>query len=370
MEFLIETFWYVVPFILVLSILIFVHEFGHYIVAKLNKVKIEEFSLGFGKKLFSRTDKAGTVWKVCAIPFGGYVKMFGDDSAASTPDNEKLKKMTKAEKAVAFQHKKLYQRFSIVLAGPAFNYLFAVLCFILLFMTFGEQFTKPVISEVRVESAAERAGLKVGDNVLYFNSEKIEKFEDIKRISSLNFGKEMPIIVERNGEEVFLKIIPETMELTNRFGETHKEGIIGVLSTEMEFIKHHNPLNAISQSFKYCNQVMAGTLQALGQMINGTRSGKELGGPLKIAKLSKDFAEQGIASLVYFIGILSVNLALINLFPIPVLDGGHLLFYIIEAVVRRPVPEKIQTICFKVGLALILTLAVVITFNDIKSLIS
>jgi regulator of sigma E protease len=368
MDFLVSLFWYTVPFIVVLSILIFVHEFGHYIVAKWCGVKIEEFSMGFGKKLCSRTDKSGTVWKICAVPFGGYVKMFGDADGASTPDNKKLKKMSKKEKALSFQHKKVYQRFAIVLAGPAFNYFFAVLCFILLFMVWGEQFSKPTISEVRKDSAAYSAGIEVGDNVVSFGGQEVEKFEDIKRIASLNFGKTMSITVERNSEAIELEITPETIESVSRFGEVHKEGVIGVLSTEIEFVKYGNPLRAISQSFKYSNQMITGTLQALGQMIMGTRSGAELGGPLKIAKLSKDFASQGVASLIYFIGVLSVNLALINMFPIPVLDGGHLLFFAIEGVVRRPVPEKVQDILYKIGLYFLLTFAVVITFNDLKSL--
>lgn len=368
MDFLISSFWYLIPFLVVLSILIFVHEWGHYLVAKWCGVKIEEFSLGFGKKLCSKTDKSGTVWKICAIPFGGYVKMFGDSDGASTPDNKKLKKMTKAEKKVAFQYKKIYQRFAIVFAGPLFNYLFAVLCFVFLFMTFGEQFTKPIISEIKMDSPAYVAGIETGDNVVSFDNQIVEKFEDIKRIASLNFGKTMPITVDRNGELLDLEITPKTVESVSRFGEVHKEGIIGVLSVEVEFIKHKNPITAVSKSFKSCNQIMAGTLKALGQIITGTRSGAELGGPIKIAKLSKDFAEQGFAALIYFIAILSVNLALINLFPIPVLDGGHLLFFIIEGIIRKPVNEKIQEVCFKVGLALILTLAIVITFNDIKSL--
>ena len=368
MDFIVNVLWYTVPFIVVLSILIFVHEYGHYIVARWCGVKIEEFSLGFGKTLFSRTDKHKTIWKVCAVPFGGYVKMYGDEDASSKSDIKKLKKMTKKQKAVAFPFKKLHQRFAIVLAGPAFNYIFAVLCFVFLFMTFGEQYTKPIVSEVVSESSAEMAGLKSGDTVLVYDGEKIEKFEDIKRISSLNYGKAMPIKVSRDGEVLDLELTPKTLDITNRFGDVQKEGVIGIVSVEIEFVKHGNPLVAVNQSFKACNDIITGTLQAIGQIIMGNRSGKEMGGPLKIAKLSKDFASQGFAALIFFIGVLSVNLALINLFPIPVLDGGHLLFYAIEAVIRRPVPEKIQEVCFKIGLGLILTLAVVITFNDIVTM--
>jgi regulator of sigma E protease len=368
MDFIVNALWYIVPFVLVLSILIFVHEFGHYIVARWCGVKIEEFSLGFGKKLFSRTDKSGTVWKVCAVPFGGYVKMFGDEDASSKADTKKLKKMTKKEQAVAFPFKKLHQRFAIVFAGPFFNYIFAVLCFILLFMTYGEQYTKPIISEVLSESAAEMAGIEVGDEVLVYNGEEIEKFEDIKRISSLNYAKTMPITINRGGKTIELEVTPKEMEISNRFGDVEKTGLMGVMSIDIAFIKHGNPVIAVKQSFKACNDLMAGTLQALGQIIMGTRSGTELGGPLKIAKLSKDFAEKGVPALIYFIAVLSVNLGLINLFPIPVLDGGHLLFYIIEGVVRRPVPEKVQEWCFKGGLAFILTLAVIITFNDVMSM--
>jgi len=369
MEFLSNVFWYTVPFIVILSILIFVHEYGHYIIARWCGVKIEEFSLGFGKKLASKIDKHGTVWKICAVPFGGYVKMFGDSDGASTPDNAKLKKMTKAQKAVAFQYKKLYQRFAIVFAGPAFNYIFAVFCFAVLFMAYGEQSTKPIVSDMKADSPAVEAGLQVGDDIISFNGQNIEKFEDVQRIASLNFEKEMPIVVKRNNEKISLKITPDLKESKNRFGEVSKRGMIGIYSNEVEFIRHSNPLVATEHAFKYSNQIITGTLQALGQMIMGTRSGDELGGPLKIAKLSKDFATQGFAAFLFFIGLLSVNLCLINLFPIPVLDGGHLLFYIIEALIRRPVPEKAQEICFKAGFYIIIAFAIFVTFNDVKSFV-
>lgn len=368
MQFLLSLFDYIIPFIVVLSVLIFVHEFGHYIVAKWCGVKIEEFSLGFGKKLISKFDKSGTEWKICAVPFGGYVKMFGDSDGSSKPDEEKIKKMTEEEKKVAFPYKKLYQKSAIVFAGPFFNYVFAILCFIFLFMTYGEQFTKPIVSEVKENSAASISGLEINDEILEFNGVKVEKFEDVQAISSLNFDKEMPISVRRGEEIVNLQITPKAETIKNIFGTEEKRGLIGIISYDVSFVRHSNVFVAVGRSFKNANKIMLGTLEAVGQMITGQRSSAELGGPLKIAKLSKDFAKQGIASLIYFISILSLNLGLINLFPIPVLDGGHLFFFGVEAIIRKPVNPKVQDILFKIGMGLILTLAVFITFNDLKSL--
>jgi regulator of sigma E protease len=368
MQFLLSSLEYIIPFILVLSVLIFVHEVGHYIVAKWCGVKIEEFSLGFGKKLISRFDKSGTEWKICAVPFGGYVKMFGDSDGSSKPDDEKIKNMTEEEKEVSFPYKKLYQKSAIVFAGPFFNYIFAIMCFLFLFMTYGEQFTKPIVSEIKADSAASISGLQINDEIVEFNGDKIEKFEDVQAIASLNFEKEMPISVKRGEDIINLYITPKAETIKNIFGTEEKRGLIGIISYDVSFIRHSNIFIAISRAFENANKIMLGTLKAVGQMITGQRSSAELGGPLKIAKLSKDFASRGAASLIYFISVLSLNLGLINLFPVPVLDGGHLLFFGIEALIRKPVNAKIQDVLFKIGMGLILILAIFITFNDLKSL--
>ena len=367
MNFLISVGWYIIPFVLVLSVLIFVHEFGHYIVAKWCKVKVEEFSLGFGKKLFSRIDKSGTEWKVCAIPFGGYVKMFGDADAASTPDFEKIEIMSDEAKAMSFQHKKVHQKMAIIFAGPFFNYLFAILLFVLLFMTFGQKFTSPFISKVQVDSPAEKAGIQVGDEIVFLDGKMIEKFEDIKVIVGINFNKTMDVIVNRNGQSLELEVTPQAKDVESVGGQKQKTGYIGIFSEEIAVKRYKNPIKAFSQAVKISNDMIWATLKALGQIIVGTRSGDELGGPIKIAQLSKDFASAGVSSLIFFIAVLSVNLALINLFPIPVLDGGHLLFYFIELLIRKPVNQKVQTICYKVGMFFIIGLAIIITINDVRS---
>jgi regulator of sigma E protease len=343
--------------------LVFVHEMGHYLVARLNGVRVEVFSIGFGPELFGWTDKAKTRWKFSLIPLGGYVKMFGDADAASRPDSE-LSNLTEEERAEAFPYKRLGQRSWIVAAGPIANFLFAVVLLAGLFIAIGQPFTPPVVGTVIPDSAAEQAGLRPGDRIVRIDDTDINSFQDIQWIVSLGMGEEIGIVVLRDGAEIPLLAQPILTETTDDFGNRQQIGRLGISHSGVEFVRH-GPFKAVwSATEKTGSQTLA-ILKAVGQMFVGDRSAAELGGPLRIAKMSGQVAEYGLASVVQFMWLLSISLGLINLFPIPILDGGHLLFYAIEAVRGRPLGDRAQEYGFRIGLALVLSLMVFATWNDI-----
>ncbi|MBI1205878.1 MAG: RIP metalloprotease RseP [Azospirillum sp.] len=366
MEILGGIWHYAIPFLVVLTILVFVHELGHYLVARACGVRIEVFSFGFGPELLGATDRHGTRWKVSAIPLGGYVKMFGDAGAASTP-GEGLAEMTEAERSVSFHHKRLGQRTAVVLAGPLANFLFALVVLSLLFATYGQPFTPPDIGAVQPDSAAAAAGMQPGDVVVEIGGRRIERFEDIQQIVRLSPGQSLPITLLRDGNSVMVNATPRESTVTDRFGNSHAIGLLGIGRAGMSY-KRHDPLTAVWQAGRETADLTVGTLVAVGQMISGARGTEELGGPLRIAQMSGEVARSGIVSLIWFMAILSVNLGLINLFPIPLLDGGHLMFYGIEAVRGRPLGERAQEYGFRIGLALVLTLMVFATWNDLVHL--
>ncbi|ACI98615.1 RIP metalloprotease RseP [Rhodospirillum centenum] len=357
---------YGVVFLVVLTVLVFVHELGHYWVARRNGVRVEVFSIGFGPELFGFNDRAGTRWKFSAVPLGGYVKMFGDADAASRPDF-RLDDLPPEERARSFYHQSLGSRAAIVAAGPAANFAFAIVALALLFTVYGQPFTAPVIEEVSPDGAAAEAGLLPGDRVLSIDGQTIERFEDITQLVVQYPGRPLALVVQRDGLEVPVTVTPRTVEVEDRFGNTHTIGRIGVLRGADEF-KKRDPLSAVWYAGKETLSLTLGTLKAVGQMISGTRGTDELGGPLRIAQMSGEVAQTGFVALVWFVAILSINLGLINLFPIPMLDGGHLLFYGIEAVRGRPLGERAQEYGFRIGLALVLTLMVFATWNDLVHL--
>jgi regulator of sigma E protease len=356
---------YLIPFLVVLTVLVFVHEFGHYIIARWNGVRVEVFSIGFGPEIFGWNDKAGTRWKFSAIPLGGYVKMFGDANAASQPDAEGAEQMSAAERAVAFPHKRLGQRAAIVVAGPAANFLFAIVVLAGLFMISGQPYTAPVVDQVREQSAAAAAGLQPGDRIVQLDGQEIERFEELQRIVRLSPGETMSLVVQRAGERVQMTATPERSTVTDSVGTEHTIGLLGVTSTGMEY-KRFGPFESVLRAGEETYALTTGTLQAVGQIIAGSRSTDELGGPIRIAQLSGQVADTGVTNIVWFMAVLSINLGLINLFPVPMLDGGHLMFYAIEAVRGRPLGEKAQDIGFKIGLACVLALMIFATFNDLK----
>jgi regulator of sigma E protease len=356
----------VVVFLVVLTVLVFVHELGHYLVARRNGVRIEVFSIGFGPELFGWFDRAGTRWKLSAVPLGGYVKMYGDADASSMPSGA-IKIMTEDEKAVSFHHKRLGQRIAVVAAGPIANFLFAVVLLAGLFMTVGQQFTLPEVGQVEPNSAAERGGLKPGDTILTIDGTSIESFADIQREVYSNPGVPMQLVVLRDGGQQTLTITPRMTEMTDRFGNTYRVGLLGIRRSGVDYIRR-GPIEAVSRAGGEIWNLSVGTLKASWQMIIGQRSTDELGGPLRIAQMSGEVAQGGIAALLYFMAVLSVNLGLINLFPIPVLDGGHLLFYVAEALRGKPLGQRAQEYGFRVGLALVLSLMVLVTWNDLSHL--
>ncbi len=367
MEFLSNLLGFAVPFLIILTVLVFVHEMGHFLVARRNGVRVEIFSIGFGKEIFGWTDKSKTHWKFSLIPLGGYVKMYGDANAASQASGE-IAELSEEERAVAFHTKRLGQRFWIVMAGPLANFLFAWVVLVGLFITVGQQFTPPVVGGVMPQSAAEAAGILPGDRIVELNGRAVERFEDVQRAVRPNPGVPLDIVVVREtGERVALTAVPRLTEQTNNFGMRQKIGLLGITRSGVEYLQH-----GVVESFWRAGVeilvVSEATLQAIGQIIAGTRSAEELGGPLRIAQMSGMVAAAGIVATLHFMVLLSVTLGLINLFPIPMLDGGHLLFYAIELVLGRPLGERAQEYGFRIGIALVFSLMIFVTVNDLIQL--
>jgi regulator of sigma E protease len=366
MEFFTGLWTYVLPFLIVLTVLVFVHELGHYWVARRNGVRIEVFSIGFGPELFGWHDKAGTRWKLSAIPLGGYVKFFGDADAMSTPGGE-LPVMTPEERAVSFHHKRLGQRAAIVAAGPIANFVFAIIVSAALFVLVGQPFTPPEIGAVLPGSAAEKAGLQGGDRIVRINGERIDRFEDIQRIVQLNLDQPLDIVVRRDGHEVQASAVPTVVDETDRLGNHMRVARLGIRGSGVDYVRR-SPGTALWQAVVETYNQSTGTLRALGQMVVGHRSSDELGGPLRIAQMSGEVAKGGIANLFAFMAFLSVNLGLINLFPVPVLDGGHLLFYAFEWTRGRPLGARAQEYGFRIGMVLVFSLMILATWNDLVHL--
>ncbi|MEQ9607677.1 MAG: RIP metalloprotease RseP [Kiloniellaceae bacterium] len=357
---------YLIPFLVVLTILVFVHELGHYWVARRNGVRVEVFSIGFGPEIFGWNDRAGTRWKFSMIPLGGYVKMFGDANAASMPADG-AETMSAEERAVAFPHKRLGQRAAIVSAGPIANFLFAIVLLAGLFSIVGQPFTPAVVGEVVAGSAADAGGFAPGDKIVAVNGQSIERFEELQRIVALRPEETLTFTVLRGDAEIDLQAAPARVETTNNLGEKQEIGQLGLRRSSADYARH-DPLTAVWQATRETFSIVDQTFTALGQIIRGDRGTDELGGPIRIAQMSGQAAELGFATLVYFAAVLSINLGLINLFPVPMLDGGHLMFYAIEAVRGRPLGERAQEYGFRIGLALVLTLMVVVTWNDLLRL--
>lgn len=365
-SFLLVAAHYAVPFILVISAVVFAHEFGHFWMARRCGVRVETFSLGFGPKIWGRRDKKGTQWQIAWLPLGGFVKMFGDADAASTPDDS-VKEMTDEEKKVAFYHQSVGKRMAIVFAGPAANYLFAILVLAFLFVVQGQPYSVPVVGALQEQSVAEKAGMQIGDKIVSIDGERIERFEEVKRAIAMNDGTSIPIIVERNNALQTIFLTPEISVQTDRFGSQHRMGKIGVYSGTLDH-KKWPPLKALQQAVLEAWNMSADTLKGVGQMVMGSRGADELGGPLRIAEMSGQIAQDGVWALIWFTAIISINLGLINLFPIPLLDGGHLMFYMLEKLRGRPVDEAAQEIGARIGLLVVLSLMVFATWNDLVHL--
>jgi len=358
---------YVVPFIVVLGVVVFVHEFGHFWVARRCGVKIETFSIGFGPEIYGWVDKRGTRWRVACLPLGGYVKMFGDADPSSFGPSEEAPNLTEEEKKVAFYAQNVRKRFAIAAAGPASNYLFAIILLAFLFMANGQPYTATTVATVMENSAAEKTGFKAGDKVLSIDGVEMSSFEAIRRTISLNAGTPVVISLTRDGTPMEITVTPDIVRTTDHLGGEHATGRLGISSTETAF-RDLSPAGAIRESVAETWNITTGTLKGVGQMIMGVRGTDELGGPLRIAEMSGKVAKDGIFALFWFIVVISINLGLINLFPIPLLDGGHLLFYIAEGLRGRPLSDKVQEYAARCGAALVLSLMLFATWNDLVHL--
>ena len=370
MEILINSLHYIIPFIVLLGILVFVHEFGHFIVARISGVEVSAFSIGFGKKLWGRKDKHGTYWKICAIPLGGYCQFLGDDDASSTTSSSK--KLTKKQQKKAFAFQNPFKKLAIVLAGPGFNYLFAVLLYICLFMALGQFSFPPVVGETMPEGAAAHAGIVKGDRILNINGKKISDFNDINREVALAADKFVSVEVLR-GEDVLTFDFPLTeIEMEQSNGTTTKQFMLGIRSVTSIEAGHEKVgfLKAVYLSLKEVCDVTTTTLRGVGQMITGKRGTQDVGGIIRIAEMSGDISKgQHLWDFVVFMALLSVNLGLLNLFPIPVLDGGHVLIFVLEIITRREINEKVKEYLFKAGFLVLLALMILATWNDVVHLI-
>jgi regulator of sigma E protease len=359
---------YIIPFLFVLTIVVFFHELGHFLVARWAGVKVLTFSLGFGPELAGFNDRHGTRWKISAIPLGGYVKFFGDESEASTPSSEALARMTEQERADSFHHKKVGARAAIVLAGPIANFLLAIVIFTCLFTFFGKPSTTARVDQVEVGSAAARAGFQVGDVVTAIDDKPIGSFLDMQRVVGTRAGEQLIFTIKRGDSTLQLRGAPELKEVKDAFGNVHRLGVLGItrktavgeVTTEKV-----DPATALWLGVKETWFVIDQTLSYVGNVFTGRASTDQIGGPIRIAQISGQVATLGLTPLLHLAAVLSISIGLLNLFPVPLLDGGHLLFYAAEALRGRPLSERSQEYGFRFGLVLVLLLMVFALYNDV-----
>jgi regulator of sigma E protease len=371
---------YLIPFLFVLTIVVFFHELGHFLVARWVGIKVLVFSIGFGPELAGFNDRHGTRWKISAIPLGGYVKFFGDENAASVPDQATVATMSEAERGVSFFHKSVGRRAAVVAAGPIANFILAIAIFASIFMFYGKQTTSARVDAVQPNSAAAVAGFKPGDLVLSIDGRAVQTFTDMQRIISASAGQPLEVKIDRGGESLTLKAVPELKEIKDSFGNAHRVGVLGISRSMAESdlkLEPVDPLTAIGLGFSETWFVVDRTLSYIGGVIVGRESADQLGGPARIMQVSGQVWSGGLlnggisaaaVALIHLTAVLSVSIGLLNLFPIPLLDGGHLLFYGIEVVRGRPLSERAQEFGFRIGLAIVVMLMIFATFNDIVHL--
>lgn len=362
---------YIVPFLFVLTIVVFFHELGHFYAARRCGVRVEVFSVGFGRAITSWYDKHGTQWKIGWLPLGGYVKFFGDENEASVSNPEAMQQLDEAARADTLFYKPLWQRAIVVAAGPIANFILAIVIFASLYSFLGQRVTDPMVGVVVEESAAERGGLKVGDLIKAIDGSAVTNFSEVRRVVTVNANVLLEFEVDRGGETILLNIAPERVLETDRFGNEYNLGRLGIAVNATEAnVRHvrYNPFTAVRMGVEESYFIVEQTFVVLGRIIMGRESAESLGGPIRIAQLSGQTATLGLVALINLTAVLSVSIGLINLFPIPMLDGGHLVFYAYEAVFGKPMSAKAQDVGMRIGLSMVLMLFVFVTWNDLSRL--
>jgi len=358
----------ILGFIFVLTVVVFFHELGHFVVARWCGVAVKAFSIGFGPEIVGFTDRKGTRWRLSWIPLGGYVKFIDDENVASASGSKTLARLSEEDRKRSFQGKPVTARAAVVAAGPIANFLLAIAIFTFIFTFFGERITAAKVDIINPGSAAERAGFLPGDLIVSIDGETIESFSDMQRIVSVSPDQSLTFVVERGGKNVEIAATPELKSLTDNFGNKMRIGLLGIqrkAAPDDWVVKRHNPASALWAALKECYFVISRSLGYLYGVVTGRVAADQLGGPIRIAQMSGQIASVGFIPLLNFAAIISISIGLINLFPIPMLDGGHLLFYGIEAVRGRPLSESTQEIGFRIGLAFVLMLMIFATWNDL-----
>tara|TARA_E500000331_G_scaffold280277_1_gene273491 strand:- start:126 stop:1238 length:1113 start_codon:yes stop_codon:yes gene_type:complete len=363
---------YILPFVVLILIVVFIHEYGHYYFAKKYGVGVTDFSIGFGQEIFGWNDKSGTRWKICWIPLGGYVKFFGDRNVYSQADHKEiLEKYNEEEQKKLFILKPLYQRSLIVFGGPLANFLLALVIFFSIYTFVGKDFTPAVINEVQKDSPAMTGGLKQNDVILEIDGNKVESIMDVSKFITMSTDEIIDFKVKRSYDELILKIKPNIVPGEDNLGNKLNKRIVGIklgaYNNEINHVKL-GPAQAIYHAAHEVYYVGVSSLKYIGAMIFGKADTSQLGGPIRIAKISGQVAEFGVLAFISMMAYISISLGLVNLFPIPMLDGGHLMFYAFEKVLGRPLSQKTQEGFFRIGLFLLISLMFFTTFNDLKDL--
>lgn len=364
---------YALPFLFVLTVVVFFHELGHFLVGRWCGVRVTAFSVGFGPELIGRTDRHGTRWKLSVIPLGGYVKFAGDENEASVPDQEALRRMSADERAGAFQTKSVARRAAIVAAGPIANFILAIVIFAILFALMGRPEISPRVDQVQPDSAAAEAGLQAGDLVVAIDGISIGTFAELQRTISVSADVPLQMELDRGGERIEVTITPKRREITDPFGNVQSVGLLGVSRSakpEDVITRRFGPVEAVVEGSKETWFVVTRTAGYLGGILTGRESADQLGGPIRVAQISGQVATLGFGALLNLTAVLSVSIGLLNLLPIPMLDGGHLLFYAAEALRGRPLSERAQEYGFRIGIGIVLFLMVFATWNDVLHLSS